>query len=1158
MANIHPTQVRSIDPFAEYNSNANNELTRMISHGNNCLLTGHLDLGYSNYHVLNLFPGYLIKDDVLISIVDESYTIDFLDPDFYTDRNPFDETGYYYVVVSYTYVKQKPAPEASIIILKPSQIETLYTPDNFVLLKVARVEFVSTRNEITTLHNFDPTNINNGRVYAETFIGCKTVLPDFNERQNKYQLSYDVSTGQAYIGCDYGWVEITDNGVYFCDTRECQVGDLAFIGADNIAYPAIATSDMTFATGIVLSIGEHGKFKLSGRIGNGRLQPGSSAVAGDMLYLSNSSEGTATEIEPSEFIQPIGICITRTGDTYSTLSIFGYIANSGSMHHNSLFGLQGGNLTERYHLSEQQYNNISGYSGYHNSMTGIQGGDVTERYHINESEYEAIHTANSSGFSGYHNGLPGMQGGTSNQRYHLSHEQYTYVSGFSGKHNFLDDIQGGNEDERYHLDETQYNYVSAYSGYHNLTNGLQGGSQTERYHLSSAQYNYVSAYSGYHNLTNGLQGGNINQRYHLDADQYNKIIAYSGYHNSLTALQGGFGEERYHLTKAEWEGIHASSGFSGYHNSLPGLQGGDLAERYHITHFQYENIATTDDGDGYKIPVYSPANSQHFMPGSGEYGVRITDVGHLNAGGPIRAKYRTSGHMANLDSDDNGAFISDFLDNTQTRAVHVKDIVISSTDENDNRLALIANNGKRIIGCNFEVENFEDGQALRFVYDDIPSQKDRIEFVYPDISDLEYPYMKLMGNVISWCDFTDESKSTSAGSIYSHPTRKTIVLNSAGVREVPVDMIATSNAGDSAQSHIAGFSSTGHGKEITAGEILTEDVVYSTEDSHSGSIMTCWTGTGNQLTDSNVLANRNGTDSVGIGIMNPNIVGASAVISTKNETGRMALGDNFEEKLLMHLVQNQGTVSSGSLAMFNTNSTNIQDSGLGYLRVGDAVDKVANSEVTENELALLHAQKFGMVPVGSIIAFINGYFVANNSFHNVLCDNTVSGVNAYLETIYGTGCWRVCDGSEVNDPESPIYNGTGRLLPTLTDERYLEGYLGAGYRGGANEHSHYVTGGHYHQISTTGHKHDLSMSQERGNMAAMWAFDPFSWGAASTQMGSLKFGDDQRSVNLERLMTLGSGNLGTINTDSSSISTYTNSHDNVPQYLDVFYIIRIK
>ncbi len=141
MANTIPVQVRAVDPFAEYNSNSVNRLTRIVSKGTNCILSNDdIDVipdSTSHLTYVLITAGSCIKDEMLIAITSD-FRVDFADADFYVNSvPPFNEAGNYYVVLDYTYDKVRPAPQASIKILKPSQV-SLLTSD-YLLLKVIDV-----------------------------------------------------------------------------------------------------------------------------------------------------------------------------------------------------------------------------------------------------------------------------------------------------------------------------------------------------------------------------------------------------------------------------------------------------------------------------------------------------------------------------------------------------------------------------------------------------------------------------------------------------------------------------------------------------------------------------------------------------------------------------------------------------------------------------------------------------------------------------------------------------------------------------------------------------------------------------------------------------------------------------------------------------------
>ncbi len=489
MANTIPVQVRAVDPFAEYNSNSVNRLTRITSKGTNCIISNDdinvIQDSTSPLTYAVVTSGSCIKDEMLISIT-SNFRVNFADADFYVNgAPPFNETGNYYLVIDYTYDKVRPAPQASIKILKPSQ-SSLLTSD-YLLLKVVEVIYTGSAFNISSFYDYDPTDTDVKRICSDTFASLDSPLPTFDSTIHTGKIVYDTEMGIPYIGTVDGWKEFGTFD-YQCNTSLCTVGQLVYIGANNTAYPAIASSVSTFATAVVLSVDSvKGRVRISGKITNGKPETGITINNGDTLYLSQTEAGSATNVLPSSGnIQVIGTCINISDGLYSTVlaSLSGV---EGNMAHNTLMGIQGGSSTERYHLTATQHANLG--NGDHESLAGLLGGDGTYHYHVGQETFTNIG-------NGTHNQISGAQGGTNLERYHITLGIYNAINAFGGNHNNCPTgLQGGNSTERYHLSQTQYNNLG--DGSHNGLSGLQGGSSSERYHLTASQYtNLVGFPSG--------------------------------------------------------------------------------------------------------------------------------------------------------------------------------------------------------------------------------------------------------------------------------------------------------------------------------------------------------------------------------------------------------------------------------------------------------------------------------------------------------------------------------------------------------------------------------------------------------------------------------------------------------------------------------------
>ncbi len=244
-------------------------------------------------------------------------------------------------------------------------------------------------------------------------------------------------------------------------------------------------------------------------------------------------------------------------------------------------------------------------------------------------------------------------------------------------------------------------------------------------------------------------------------------------------------------------------------------------------------------------------------------------------------------------------------------------------------------------------------------------------------------------------------------------------------------------------------------------------------------------------------------------------------------------------------------------------------------------------------------------PIGSIIAWVGGYFTngSNGSYTRVLgSSNDVTGVNGYL-----SANWRVCDGATLNDSDSPIFDGAGRYLPNLTDDRFLMGDTTITGQAGSNTmaHTHSVTSnvsvGNHSTLSLNNHS-NLSLNSESshthssGSICALVGANTDTGGLASKLMfkrNTANFtpttyvnltggGGHDTTTEGGKFKTRTDGNTGTGSAHTHSFSTNISTHhfsqnitahnvtnnsvtsgatsntENRPQYLTCFYIMRVK
>ena len=204
--------------------------------------------------------------------------------------------------------------------------------------------------------------------------------------------------------------------------------------------------------------------------------------------------------------------------------------------------------------------------------------------------------------------------------------------------------------------------------------------------------------------------------------------------------------------------------------------------------------------------------------------------------------------------------------------------------------------------------------------------------------------------------------------------------------------------------------------------------------------------------------------------------------------------------------------------------------------IASAIEYFGLSLDKTNNQQLRDGLNRGIVPVGSIIPFSPGYF-DNNANSNFQIEgpagNTIVEINNFLPD-----SWRVCDGTAPNDPESSIFNAADRFLPNLTDDRFLQGGIAAGNKGGGNMRTLLAPNLPPHSHSMT-HGHDVpyNIRMADGSRLADFRIDFISPQIPNSFYLSI---DDF------------TGNTGTGNGLNSV------PFDNRPSYLSCFYIIRIK
>jgi hypothetical protein len=325
----YPVQRRTVDPFATYNSDTVNKLTRMTTFGQNVLeryssLRCTIVDGTSKT-IVTLSPGVVYKDDVRLEMP-ESTLIDFEDPDYYVNFGPgFNEEGYYYILLEYKYEKSRPAPQAKIAILKPSQRSLFDFNTDWVLLQVAEVEFNTPHFEIMLLHDSDPEDFIKKRRYLKKFAGTETEIPSF-ENGDQSRIVYDVKTDKFWFGYIDRWAEAGGAGgteASDINTSLATLGEVCKIDSTGFAVATLADSFGNQADLVCTKVGTtDGKGITSGVVKSVLVQTGVLISKGDLLYLSNTEPGRVTNIKTIPLFQLVGRALENASVTTPVKMIF--------------------------------------------------------------------------------------------------------------------------------------------------------------------------------------------------------------------------------------------------------------------------------------------------------------------------------------------------------------------------------------------------------------------------------------------------------------------------------------------------------------------------------------------------------------------------------------------------------------------------------------------------------------------------------------------------------------------------------------------------------------------------------------------------------------------------------------------------------------------
>jgi len=310
----YPTQTRAVDPFASYNSDIVNRLTRMLTQGEDLLFSPRgMDViadSTSPNNYVNVTVGSCFKDDIWIQITAQ-HQVDFDNALHYFGGSIIKEPGYYYIVLEYEFVKSRPAPQASIKIIPPSLLPGAYGA-NHVFLKA--VSATTGPWAIGTLYDYDPGTPTIYRQNTSTWASVEHTLPTFSATRDQGRIIHVRDDDMYYFGILNSWERLDRMGTRINMVTSAALNSLVYYDGTTWVT-AIASSEITFAQAVVTEVGTNPKGRWAGAL-TVRVQAAVTVNAGDFVYLSSSEAGTATNVKTN---QQVGVALTTGTGTVSIL-----------------------------------------------------------------------------------------------------------------------------------------------------------------------------------------------------------------------------------------------------------------------------------------------------------------------------------------------------------------------------------------------------------------------------------------------------------------------------------------------------------------------------------------------------------------------------------------------------------------------------------------------------------------------------------------------------------------------------------------------------------------------------------------------------------------------------------------------------------------------
>ncbi len=293
MASFNPTQTRTVDPFAAYNSDVVNTLTTMITNGDDALFSPRaMDVTFDStspdrYVVVS--TGIAFMDNVLIEIT-ANHSVDFDTASHYFGGSVVKEPGNYYVVLEYQFVKSRPAPEAAVKIITPTEVSGGSFGATHLLLKV--VQATTGPWSINTLLDYNPSIPADRRINTSQYMSIENTLPAFTQSRDWGRIIYVRDEDAVYFGLENEWENMSEAGKRITIDTATSAGTIVYFDSN---AEGLAATLAAGAEAVITETGVNGRAVVMGLV-DVLVQSAITITTGEIVYLSSSEAGKITNV----------------------------------------------------------------------------------------------------------------------------------------------------------------------------------------------------------------------------------------------------------------------------------------------------------------------------------------------------------------------------------------------------------------------------------------------------------------------------------------------------------------------------------------------------------------------------------------------------------------------------------------------------------------------------------------------------------------------------------------------------------------------------------------------------------------------------------------------------------------------------------------------